>query len=485
MRTITVILAALSLLAFAGTRSMATPPTPPAVPDTAAGHALQAWLAAFDSGDRATIEQFLAAYCPDKLPHLDDEYALRQSTGGFDLRKIVTSSPGTITVLIQERASDRFLSMTLFMQTGAPNRIDKRKMKPVERPAEFALPHLSQTELVAAVRERIQREVAADRFAGAVLIAHSGKPVFSAAYGLANRNERAPNTLDTRFRLGSMNKMFTAVAIMQLVEAGKVDLDKPFGSYLDAYPNKTVSGSVTIRELLNHTGGTGDIFTPEYEKRRTQMRTLQDYIDLYGERALEFTPGSRWEYSNYGYILLGAVIEKVSGEDYYAYVRDHIYAPADMTATASDPENAAVGGRSTGYMKQQGEWTPNTDRLPYRGTSAGGGYSTVSDLLRFANALEAHRLLDAQHTDMLTTGTVESPIGKDGMGFFDETFDGIRCFGHSGGAPGMNGVLNICPDAAYTIVVLANEDPPVAERIADFITYRLPIAQSLAPATIR
>jgi D-alanyl-D-alanine carboxypeptidase len=285
-----------------------------------------------------------------------------------------------------------------------------------------------------------------------------------------------PNTLDTKFRIGSMNKMFTATAIMQLVQAGKIDLDAPFGNYLQDYPNKSVSGTVTIRELLTHTGGTGDIFTPEYFKNRLKIRTLQDYIDLFGERPLLFKPGSKFDYSNYGFIILGRVIEVVSGQDYYSYVHDHIFVPAGMNSTGSLPEDVAVPDRSIGYTMMNGsQLQPNTDTLPYRGSSAGGGYSTVSDLLKFANALQAHKLLDARYTQMMIEGKV--PMGAPGdqyaFGFGDRFVNGIECFGHNGGAPGMYGDLDFCPSDGYTVVVLSNLDPP-AGSVVEFIENRLP-----------
>jgi CubicO group peptidase (beta-lactamase class C family) len=169
------------------------------------------------------------------------------------------------------------------------------------------------------------------------------------------------------------------------------------------------------------------------------------------------------------------LVEKVSGQSYYDYVRDHIYKPAGMTATASDPEDQTVSDRSVGYTKfRGGNWQPNTDTLPFRGTSAGGGYSTVEDLLRFATALQTNKLLNAQYTELLTTGKVETGRGKYAFGFQDDMVNGTRCFGHGGGAPGMNGELKICPGPGYVIAILANMDPPAASRIADFISNRLP-----------
>ena len=250
----------------------------------------------------------------------------------------------------------------------------------------------AEADALRALAARADTLASEDEFSGAMLIAKDGRVLFSHAYGLADRNRRIPNTLQTRFRIGSMNKMFTAVAILQLVEAGKIKLTAPLGTYLPDYPNRAVAAKVTIHQLLTHTGGTGDIFGPDFDAHRNELRTLADYVKLYGKRGLEFKPGSRWAYSNYGFILLGAVIEKVTGHSYYDYVQAHIYAPAGMTRSGSLPEDQAVADRSIGYTKppKSTAWLPNTDTLPYRGTSAGGGYSTVEDLARFAHALLSH-----------------------------------------------------------------------------------------------
>lgn len=339
-------------------------------------------------------------------------------------------------------------------------------------------PHLSASQLIPAIRAKLAKESAAGRFSGAVLLAKDGTAIFDQAYGLADRNKHIPNVVGTRFRIGSMNKMFTAVAILQLVQAGKIDVKAPLGTYLTDYPNKDVA-RVTIHQLLTHTGGTGDIFGPQFDAHRLSLRTLDDYVRLYGKRGLIFKPGSRLEYSNYGYILLGAVIEKVSGQSYYDYVRKYIYDPAGMTSTGSEPEKQPVAGRSVGYTVVKGKSVTNIDTLPYRGTSAGGGYSTVGDLLRFADALQSHKLLDAQLTTLLTSGKVAMPSTPDNQrryayGFVDETIAGMHCFGHDGGAPGMNGNLEICPGSGYVIAVLANVDPPASELVTGFIENSLP-----------
>jgi CubicO group peptidase (beta-lactamase class C family) len=277
--------------------------------------------------------------------------------------------------------------------------------------------------------------------------------------------------------MASMDKMFTAVATLQLVKAGKLKLDDSIGKYLSDYPNQELARKVTIRQLLSHTGGTGDIFGPEFDRHRLELHTHEDYIRLFGSRPPRFEPGSRFAYSNYGFVILGAVIDRVSGQSYYDYVRDHVYIPAGMTSTAL-PEggNQPEPELSLGYTKQGGK-TWYTDRAPQlvRGTAAGGGYTTVGDLLRFANALQNNQLLDAHDTELLTTGHSAMPIGGHyGYGFEEFTLNGLRCFGHGGLAPGLDDDLKICPAAGYVVAVLANMDAPAGQRISNFIANHLP-----------
>ena len=447
------------------------------LPDTPAARQFSAWLEAFNTGDRAVLLEFLQKNDPSRAAGIDQEFGFRTQTGGFDLKKVEQSTPTRLTGLVKERASDQFARFTIEVEPSEPHRIAQLNLRAIPQPPEFPMPRMSQDTAIAALRAEMEKAAAADHFSGAVLLAKDGKAVFTAAYGLADREKKIPNKLDTRFRIGSMNKMFTAVSVLQLVQAGKIKLTDPLGKYLTDYPNPDVASKVTIHHLLTHSGGTGDFFGPQFDAHRLELRTFEDYVKLYGKRGLEFEPGSRWQYSNYGFLLLGVLIEKVTGQSYYDYVLEHVYKPAGMTSTASLPEDQAVPERSVGYMKSDGDhvWKPNTDTLPYRGTSAGGGYSTVEDLLRFANALQRHKLLDAQHTELLTAGKMDAPNGgKYAYGFFDQSVGGVRCFGHGGGAPGMNGDLRVCPQSGYVIAVLANLDPPAAQRIADFAANRLP-----------
>jgi len=305
-----------------------------------------------------------------------------------------------------------------------------------------------------------------------VLIARNGKVLMEKTWGRADRESNTPVTLDTQFRIGSMNKMFTAVATLQLVEAGKLSLDDTVGKHLAGYPNKDIAAKVTLRHLLTHTGGTGDIFGPAFEQHRLTLKSHADYVKLYGDRAPAYEPGSQSRYSNYGFVLLGAIIEKVSGMSYYDYAQKNIFIPAGMNSTASLPETEKVAKRSTGYMKEAGKWKANTDTLPWRGTSAGGGYSTAGDLLRFAEALQSGRLISKTRLAEATRDQAEHY----GFGFGTRGEGKWRWYGHGGGAPGMNGELRVIPQQGYVLIALSNLDPPAASRVVDFVAARLPDA---------
>ncbi len=350
-------------------------------------------------------------------------------------------------------------------------------MNPGSPPPEFALPRMTEEEALKALKRRIDELVRQERFSGSVLIARQGKAVFSDVRGMQDREKKVPNRLDTKYNLGSMNKMFTAVGVAQLARHGKLKFTDPVGKHIPDYPNPDVAKKVTIHHLLTHTGGTGDIFGPKFSAKLEKIKTPKDYIALYGKRAPAFEPGSRFAYSNYGLVLAGAIIERVSGMSYYDYIRKNIYARAGMNNSDSYWKNETTPNLAKGYTSPEGPPRYHYDSLPMRGSPAGGGYSTCEDLLRFATALTGHKLLDAEHTKILTTSKSGAPQiqgNSYGYGFCVSNQSGDRSFGHGGGAPGINADLKIFPDSGYVIVVMTNLDPPGALRVSDFVAARLP-----------
>lgn len=461
----------LALAVFAGAQTT--------IPDTRPGAAFRAWLDAFNSGDRARIVSYYDRYQPTQKDRIDSLMGFHDQTGGFNLIRIEKSEPLHLEALVKERDGSNFGLLKLDINDVDPPTVKQIGVRIVPPPADQPkTARLTFPKAVTALDRKVAELAAQDKFSGAVIVARGDAVSLEKAYGSADRSKHVSNTVDTRFRIGSMNKMFTATAILQLVSEGKVDLEASVGRYLPEYPNHEIASKVTIRQLLTHTGGTGDIFTPEYEKHRLEIRELTDYVKLFGARGPEFEPGSKWAYSNYGFILLGVVIEKVSGVPYYDFVRKHVFEPAGMRATDSQPESDAVPKRSLGYMRKDGAWVTNTDTLPWRATSAGGGYSTVGDLFRFAQALCGGKLIKLDLLAQMTSKQVSDPqmpaSTSYGFGMMISDEPQGKRFGHGGGAPGMNGELRIYPRTGTIVVVLANLDPPTATRVADFFDESMP-----------
>ena len=327
-----------------------------------------------------------------------------------------------------------------------------------------------ESSLVKELEAFLEETAARDAFSGAVLVAKNGKPIFTKAYGLANKNSNTPNRIDTKFDLGSMNKMFTAVAVAQLVERGKLSFSDTVGKVLPDYPNKEVAEKVTIHHLLTHTSGMGNYFNEKFQANLKSLKTVNDYLPLFAGDPLAFAPGSKWQYSNSGFTVLGLIIEKVSGQSYYDYVKQHIFKPAGMTNTDSYERDNTVPGLAIGYMRMNDQGRPdpsvplreNTAIRPAKGSPAGGGYSTVEDMLRFSLALYGHKLLSPKYTEIVTSGKVEAggSARKYAYGFGDNLVDGVRIVGHNGGGPGIGANFDIFPETGYTTVILSNYSAP-------------------------
>ena len=313
--------------------------------------------------------------------------------------------------------------------------------------------------IVDPIRSQLKNLEKENNLSGVFLIAKNGKPIYREAFGFANLPDSVKNKPDTKFNLASINKMFTGMAVMQLVEEGKISLQDKVGKYLLDYPNKTVADSVTIHQLLTHTSGMNS-FWEEYDKvAKEKFKTVSDYLPLFANAKLSFVPGSDFYYSNSGYMVLGLIIEKVSGQDYFDYVKEHIYKPAKMINTDAYELDNAIPNLATGYtmsLEEPGQWKNNIFSNLAKGTPAGGGYSTVDDLWNFANALQNNRLLSKESTAIYTAGRVKFRDGMYGYGFMEDIINGHRVIGHTGGHDGIACELMIYPDLGYTVVILTN-----------------------------
>lgn len=299
-------------------------------------------------------------------------------------------------------------------------------------------------------------------FSGAVLVARDGKPVFRKAFGLANREWDIANTPQTRFRLGSITKQFTAAAILQLAEQGKLSVDDPITKF---YPDAPAAWApITLKHLLTHTSGIPSYTAiPGFFARTARLDlTPEGIVALTRDKPLEFAPGSRYAYDNTGYILLGYVIEKVSGQTYAAYLQEHIFTPLGMMDSGYDVSTTVLPRRAAGYSTGGGK-VSNADflamTLPY---AAGSLYSTVDDLLVWDQALHAGKAIKPASVAAMFTD-----YGfKYGFGQGVSVQKGHRTWSHSGGINGFSTMLTHLPDDGLTVVVLGNIEEAPSGRVS-------------------
>lgn len=445
------------------------------VPGTPAGKRFGEYLRVFDGGDvnqiRRFIEEQFAETALRQRPvddRLESQLIHFYDTRGYEIRRIEKSIPHEITVLAQSKLAGLWYRITIKVGSDPPYKITEFNRELTPRPADLG-PALKSFhgQLFVELDAFMRKLASANAYSGAVLVARDRKPIFAKAYGRASVAYNFANRIDTKFSLASLNKMFTAVAIAQLAEQGRLSFDDTISKLLPDYPNKQVADKVTVHQLLTHTSGMGSYFGERLIDERTKFVKVRDYFPLFVNEPLSFEPGKDWQYSNSGYIVLGAIIEKVSGEDYFDYVRKHIFQPAGMLNSDSYELDRDVPNLATGYTNadRNFKFQLNGRRnilifQGFKGTPAGGGYSTVGDLLRFSIALRQHKLLSPKFTELVTAGKVlGGRLGEMyGYGFEVAKINGERIVGHSGGALGANAFFDMYFDSGYTVVVLSNYD---------------------------
>jgi len=434
-------------------------------PENPAERRAREFVEVVNSGDTNRMRQFVQeVFSKGFLEAIPPEEHVRiltmtyQQEGGFDIRRVSAPGPNAADVIVQGRRTKEWSRMNLRVEDTPPYRIAGIGIMPTTAIAlEYPDRPLSDDEMVAFLKRVLDSAAAQGQFSGAVLVAKNGQPIFKAAYGLASRRYNVPNQVDTKFNLGSMNKMFTAVAIAQLAEQGKLSFSDPIGKYLTGWVSDSIGRKVTIQNLLTHTSGLGSYFNEKFMKSSRELyRKVDDYKSLVADEKLAFEPGTKWQYSNTGFLLLGAIVEKASGQDYFDYIREHVYKPAGMSNSDCYDMDDPVPNLAMGYTKSDGKWKNNIFMHVIRGGPAGGGFSTVEDLLAFANALMGNKLLKPEMTRLLTTAKPELHSPNYGFGFGVE--ENPHSIGHSGGFPGISSNLSIFPDSGFTVAVMSNTD---------------------------
>lgn len=352
----------------------------------------------------------------------------------------------------------KFASLALAVALSASPALAQDDGPPRPRLPPLALtPQMTDAEIGAALDPWLAGLSRDGVFNGVVLVARDGREIYATARGVASLEPQAPLNLDTRFPLASITKQFTQASILQLIEAGRLSPETTIGDVIPDYPN-VLSRSATMRQLMDHRGGLADFLGPRFrDAPKTNFASNHAYYEFASTMAPDFAPGEREEYCNSCYVVLGEIIERISGMPYEQYVAEHVLARAGMSSSGhfrhdQAPENTA---RFIGHP--MGPGTPAEDVARWHGVSgsaAGNSYATVRDMLAYDNALREARLVNPAHTAQMVHGA--EAAGRS-----------TARFGYAGGGPGVNTVVR--GNGAWTLIVLTNHEPPAAEAISETV----------------
>ena len=450
--------------------------------DSPAMHRARELIGLINSGDRAAATAYIKeSYTPSFLRRPMDEHlgfisSMHDGTRGLEIDSVQEEKAGEVTLLLKSKLTGAWLALLVRVEADAPYKVVGIGRRPPRLPTDGRpRPKLTDAQIARELEAFVQKLADADVFSGTVLLAKNGQTLFKKAYGVANKDFNAPNRVDTKFNLGSMNKMFTSVAIAQLVERGKLSFDDPLSKFLPEFPTKEAAEKIRIRHLLTHTSGLGSYFNQKFmESSRDRFRTVDELMTLGKDEKPAFEPGTRWAYSNTGMLVLGKVIEVVTGGSYFDYIRENVYKPAGMIQSDSYELDLVNPNLAVGYDKEFTDagirFRNNIFAHVIRGGPAGGGYSTAEDLLRFAVALRSGKLVGEGYVKQLLSAKPE--INSPGYGFGFQIDAERQIAGHGGGFPGISSNLDMFLEQGYTGVVLSNYSrgsSEVTEKIRELV----------------
>lgn len=399
-----------------------------------------------------------------------------RQTGGVSFYSIRTYEPKNeqeTVLILKDKNYDSWQKVRFSFVDGKGLILKGIGFSPAEIPNAVLETKISSSELVNDTRKIVEKLSKLELFSGTIIVAKGKEILYQDAKGEASKRFHIKNNLETKFNLGSMNKMFTSVAIMQLVEKNLIDLKDPIGTYLDeTWLPSEITSKVNIHHLLSHTSGLGSYFNGDFWKSsRALYRNVDDFKPLLKGESLAFEPGTQYSYSNTGMLLLGAIIQKVTQKDYFEYVDENIFQPTQMRNTDSYELDQPVENLAIGYEPSDNEygWANNLYKHVIKGGPAGGGYSTIGDLHKFAMALMNEKLVSKESLDLLWTNSSDAGYG---YGFTIRQSASGKVVGHGGGFPGLNSNLDIFLDKGYVVAVMSNYDggaSPLAKKVTTLI----------------
>ncbi len=445
------------------------------LPDTPPGRRLAEFISIVNSGNYDSIrtfaehafsEEFVGDALEDRVDALMRIHAASQE---LTVVGVLNSSRDRIVAEVHNRLAGMSQALGVSVERRRPNRITMWLAGPayLYEPPKGA-PQLADGEMVEAIDSLLDRLAAAAVFSGAVLVGRGDSILLLRAVGPAHRQPDVANSIDTRFNIASVGKLFTTVAVAQLAEQGLVRLQDPVERYLGPeWVSPDIASDIRVEHLLTHSSGLGDFLESEaMQHAAAAPRSLDDYQPIVRAERPAFRPGTRFQYSNSGFLLLGAIVERVSGLSFADYFREHVFAPAGMVRLGDLPRDRAAlpapefaTGYSSHFSPNAKTWSDNTTRLATTAASpAGGQFASVGDLWRFALALRNGVLVRDSTWQWLTTPT---PVGggpRLGYGFEVNERGEERRVGHGGSHEGIGAVLDMYLHSGYTLVVLSNSD---------------------------
>ena len=402
---------------------------------------------------------------------------LATDSGGLTVISAAPQGDRMVEAIVHAKRGDKFGKLVIFTSKSEPGKISDLFLLSARNPAKVkaeAWPtgSLPLPRIASEIEKHVAALAAEDNFSGVVLVAKGDHVLVRHAYGLADLDWRITNRADTKFHLGSVGKMFTAAAILKLADQGRLSLDDTLAKWVPEYPHPEAA-EITLRQLLTHSAGIG-----EWDQRQVKEPMTGAEMAARMTEPLQFKPGAQFRYSNAGFILLQAVIEKVTGKSFGDALSDLVFKPTGMTHTGVWPVTAIVQNRATGYLRAEddplglGPRYSNEQFLGYGANGSGGEYSTADDMFAFLKALADKRLLGPRVTEAMLTPRLDfdgsARPSTYGYGVDLTTCAGHPAFGHEGGGPnsGVSSLAYRTIDSGWTIVVLSNYDPPAAGDLA-------------------